>query len=111
MLLLLLYITTDRRRPPVNTGGSTLTTDQPPAAPLHDSREHSIIKPWLLNVLGYIDIHDYVSLTATAAVIATVTAAGASVHALCYTTTILLLSYCHVTALQLFMCGGKRNTH
>ena len=105
MLLLPLYITTDRRHPPVNTGGSTLTTDpprggstlttnQPPAAPLHDSREHSIIKPWLLNVLGYIDIHDYVSLTATAAVIATVTAAGASVHAVCYTATILLLCYC-----------------
>ena len=64
------------------------------ATPLHDSRKHSINKPWLLNVLGYIDIHDYISLTATAAVIATVTAAGASVHAVCYTATILLLCYC-----------------
>ena len=66
-----------------------------------------MIKPWLLNVLGYIDIHDYVSLTATAAVIATVTAAGVSVHAVCYTSTILLMCYCSTP----MHCGAVLATH
>ena len=128
MLLLLLYITTARRHPPVNRAGSTLTTaepedgsdtDPPPArlctgnaaAPLHDSRKHSIIKPWLLNVLSYSEIHDYVSLTATAAVIATVTAAGASVHAVCYTATILLLCYCSTPMYCVAVLATHLNTN
>ena len=61
------------------------------------------LKSWLLNVLGYIDIHDYV---------------GPSLLLLLLSLVILLLAlllcYCttgDVTALQLFMCGGNRNTH